>query len=279
MKPLNINEIIANTDIKYHKYLEQHKIVIFNEIPSTNNYLLECVSKNNNEIIFCLAEKQTAGRARNDRVWFSPIGNIYLSILWQFKFNINQLSGLSLAIAVAVNRTLKKYGINDIKLKWPNDILWQDRKLAGILIETFPANECKDLYNVIIGLGLNIDLNIEMPLLVSQCNNVSPIDLTTITKKTPERNRLIGLLINSILDAIFLFQNNGLQSFIKEWQTADYSCGKLVTISSGENIISGIHRGINEQGYLLLEVILDDSTSKLYTIASGEVSLRIKMQN
>ena len=81
-KNIEVAIIKAYIDQKYHKYLQPENIACFKELPSTNSYLLECANKKNNSLIFCLAEKQTAGRGRRNRIWESPNGNIYLSILF-----------------------------------------------------------------------------------------------------------------------------------------------------------------------------------------------------
>ncbi len=269
MQDLEINKIISNISWQYHKYLQPENIIIFKETTSTNSYLLECAKQKTNKLIFCLAGKQTSGRGRFNRTWISPAGNIYLSILWSFNHTISKLSGISLAIALAINRALIKYGITFIKVKWPNDILYNNSKLAGVLIETISKINNTA---VVIGLGINIDISSIACKNNDLNTNLPPIDLTSITNKITDRNLLIGLLINSILDIIFLFETNGFEPFIKEWHTYDYSYGKSVTIISGEKIISGINRGVDKMGNLLLEVLLDNGSITLQSIASGEVS-------
>lgn len=266
-KNIEIAIIKAYIDQKYHKYLQPENIAYFKELPSTNSYLLECANKKNNSLIFCLAEKQTAGRGRNNRIWESPDGNIYLSILWSFDYERSQLSGLSLAIAIAVNRTLKKYGIQDTNLKWPNDILYKGSKLAGILIETTPTINNKGIA-VIIGVGINISL----PNIKEQIN---AIDIISIIKHNPDRNLLIGLLINAILEIMLIFRTKSLVPFINEWQSEDYSYQKMVTVNYQDKMIYGINRGINRSGHLLLEVTLNNQIKQLHCISAGEVSLRI----
>lgn len=264
---IQIEVIKSYIEQKYHKYLQPQNIAYFKEIPSTNSYLLDCANKKNNSLIFCLAEKQTAGRGRCNRIWESPDGNIYLSILWSFDTDRSRLSGLSLAVAIAVNRALKKYGIQDANLKWPNDILYKGSKLAGILIETTPTINNKSIA-VVIGVGININL----PNIKEQIN---AIDIISIIKHKPDRNLLIGLLINAILEVMLIFRTKSLEPFIKEWQSQDYSYQKMVTINHQDKMIYGINRGINRTGHLLLEVTLNNHIKQLQYITAGEVSLRI----
>lgn len=131
---------------------------IHEQIPSTNSYLSELVHKGAPSGVVCFAEQQTAGKGRRGRCWVSPYGNnVYVSILWRFQQGPAAISALSLAVGVAVIRTLKQYSIPGIGLKWPNDIYWRDKKLGGILIEVSGENQgpCA----AVIGLGLNLYLS------------------------------------------------------------------------------------------------------------------------
>src|SRR5436190_1973168 len=126
--------------------LKTHKIsissdvnlLLLNTIPSTNDYLLDQIKHNPNLLTkaVVITEQQTRGRGQNQKIWQSPYGkNIYLSYYWQFNAACD-LSGLSLVVALAVTSALQKYKIANIKLKWPNDIYYANKKLAGILIES-----------------------------------------------------------------------------------------------------------------------------------------------
>ena len=207
-EPLEITKIKAYIHQKYHIYLNNNKILIFDEIISTNTYLLQCANKPNNNVVICLAETQTAGRGRFEHSWFSPPNNIYLSLLWHFNFPSNQLPGLSWSIATAINNTLKKYGINDSIIKWPNDILWKDRKLAGILIEacTKPNNNS---CIAVIGVGLNVNLPKPLPLdaNISLTDKYNIIDVAEIIQTTPDRNQLTGMLIESLLESVIKYEH------------------------------------------------------------------------
>lgn len=197
---LNIAKIKNYISPKHYSYLENNKIIILDTIDSTNSYLLNLASDNNKSLI-CLAETQTNGRGRLDRAWFSPPDNIYLSLLWHFNYNINQLSNLSIEVAVAINNILRKLGVIDSIIKWPNDILWHNRKLSGILIET-RVNATNNTCYAVIGVGLNINLSKNLLLNSNIAANVNidqTVDLTEIMQITPERNKIAGMLIEAIL--------------------------------------------------------------------------------
>jgi BirA family transcriptional regulator, biotin operon repressor / biotin---[acetyl-CoA-carboxylase] ligase len=195
---LNITKIKNYISPKYYNYLENNKIIILDTIDSTNSYLLNHAIDNNT--LICLAETQTNGRGRLERTWFSPPNNIYLSLLWHFNHNINQLSNLSIEVAVAVNRILRKLGVIDSTIKWPNDILWHNRKLAGILIET-RVNTNNNTCYAVIGVGLNVNLSKNL-LLNANITIEQIVDLTEIMQSTPERNKLAGMLIEAILTTV-----------------------------------------------------------------------------
>jgi len=244
------------------------KILILDDIESTNSYLAELIKNKNfkkEQKCICFAEHQTAGKGRLGRKWFSPFAqNIYLSILWQFYREPYELSSLGLAVAIAVVEALRDYGIKkDLSLKWPNDVLWQNLKLAGILIEL--VGEAHYAYNAIIGVGLNIN----MPKKAVEKIDQPWCDVAKITNATPQRNRLAGLLLNHLLSALTIYQNQGLKPFIKKWRKLDATYGKKVAIITPRQAIVGVGSGIDEKGFFLLK----DKNGKTMAFHSGEVSL------
>jgi len=240
-------------------------MVIFDEIDSTNAYLTQAAQAN-----ICLAESQSAGRGRLGRKWFSPYAsNIYLSLRWSFSKNLISLNGLSLVLGIAITKALAEYGITEgIALKWPNDVLWQQQKLAGVLIEL--SGEMHEAYQTIIGIGLNVDMSRQAKPDISQpwC------DIAQIIQATPERNKLIGLLLDRVISALVIFQDQGLKPFLAQWQKLDIAYGKKITLTTPQKqVIRGIGCGINEHGYLLLK---DDNDQQINEFNIGEVSLRIE---
>lgn len=236
------------------------KLEIFDSIDSTNTYLLRQVKLCSEPGWVCFAEEQTAGRGRRGREWVSPKGvNIYCSMMWQFPQQ--DVSSLSIAVAVMIAEVLNKCGIREgIQLKWPNDILFSGRKLAGILLEK--VGNC-----VVIGIGLNIFLprELESPLLVNS------IDLYEITNEIVNRNYLAGLLVNELLVKLPLYAAQGLAAFLSDWRRYDALCGKPITVHLEEKTTAGIMQGINESG----ELLLLDQNNQLQYFRCGEVSVRL----
>jgi BirA family biotin operon repressor/biotin-[acetyl-CoA-carboxylase] ligase len=248
--------------------IDKKRIKIFDTLSSTNTYLVEQVREGIKDTQICLAEFQTQGRGRFGRQWVSAFGkNIYFSMLWTFHGDLSRLAGLSLVVALAVVRALKAYGIEEgLGLKWPNDVQWLSRKLAGILIELHA--ESHHVSEVVIGIGINGELS---PDLRRQAQK-PVIDIQEITGKAFERNRFVGLLISALMQALTQFQQEGLKPFVTEWLELDVALNKPVQLIVGDQIITGIYRGIDfERGELLLE----DRQGRAHSYSAGEVSLRI----
>ena len=247
------------------------ELEIHDTIDSTNRYL-------SNKIQFdkfytgvkgglvCFAEYQTAGKGRRGRDWISPFGsNIYLSILWYFQNGPASISGLSLAVGVAVIRALNDCGIDGVGLKWPNDIYWQGKKLAGILIEV--SGETSGPCSAVIGLGLNFYLPEKKAESITQ----DWVDLDQIIDNSAEiRNKLAGILLNQLMPVIASFEQDTLQIYLNEWRKYDCMKGKEVNIYMGQKTFNGVVEGINDSGMLLLK----DEQGEIKTFASGEVSFR-----
>lgn len=248
---------------------QQHlaQLEILDITTSTNDYLLNILQKNTTRTYACFAEKQTHGKGRRGRSWTAPFArNIYLSLLWHFHTDPGELSGLSLVVAISIIETLKSYPIiQPLGIKWPNDILANNHKLAGILIEL--VGQSHDVCSAVIGIGLNI----HMPS--NQYITQPWTDLHTLTKANNniiDRNTVAGRLLEQLIKQILLFQTQGFQPFMQTWQALDLTFGKPVSLSTATATLQGIGRGINEQGYFLLETV-----DGIKSFTSGEVSLRL----
>lgn len=244
-------------------------IEIFDTLPSTNDYLMTKIHQpleTHPGNWVCLAEHQSQGKGRQGRHWFSPYGkNLYFSILWRFNLEAGELSGLSLATALAVVKTLEQHHIPNLGVKWPNDILWQSKKLAGILIEL--SAEAHSVSNAVIGIGINVAMPISLGDTISQ----PWTDLEQITGHYIDRNILAGNLLNQLMQTFALFQNQGLSPFINEWQERDLALNQPLTLTTAKGILQGTGRGINDKGHLLIEM----KEGHIQTFASGEVSIQV----
>jgi BirA family biotin operon repressor/biotin-[acetyl-CoA-carboxylase] ligase len=232
---------------------------ILDSIDSTNSYAL---SQQNKAVPYaCLAEYQTAGRGQHGREWLSPYASGLCLSLKQNYTTLNQpLAGLNIALAVTVARVLRDLGANDIGLKWPNDIIWQGRKLAGLLLESRYANK---KYEIVIGIGMNV----KMPQIEIEAITQTWVDLYTVLGHPISRNKLAALLIEQCLETLLNYPQLGLEAFMNDWHNFDLSYGKTVTLNiPHKGFITGTAWGINQLGALRV-----DNQDYAY----GDVSLRL----
>jgi BirA family biotin operon repressor/biotin-[acetyl-CoA-carboxylase] ligase len=235
---------------------------------STNRYLVATsLQAGLSSGAVCTAEMQTAGRGRLGRTWVSPYGqNIYLSFLWRFNVGLASLSGLSLACGVAVCNTLEKLGVSGHELKWPNDILWQGKKLGGILVEIQGENQGE--YKAVIGIGLNYQMNEQAAQSIDQ----AWVSLSQISEGgLPSRNKLVAELINQMLPLLDRYSETGLRPYLPQWNEYHAYKNKSVRILSGNSVRTGVAKGISDQG----ELQLLTPEGEIEKITSGEVSLRL----
>jgi BirA family biotin operon repressor/biotin-[acetyl-CoA-carboxylase] ligase len=186
---------------------------------------------------------------------------------WKFGGGYQSMAGLSLLIGLSINRTLNDLGINSAKLKWPNDVYVNNKKLAGILIEV--EGQVGGDTHAIIGLGLNVSLpndikGIDQPF----------IDLQSFSSTHYDRNEIVAYLLNHLNEMLVAFERHGLTPFFDEYKASDLFCNKPVRLISGNNEVLGISRGINETGALLVEV--DGVVGAHYggEISGEEISVR-----
>lgn len=237
------------------------------EVDSTNSWLREQAFKGARSGAVCLAELQHAGRGRHGRHWVSPFaGNLCLSLLWRTGLGAAALGGLSLVAGIAVLRCLQSAGIRGAGLKWPNDVLVDGAKLAGILIDV--AGEASGPCAVIIGIGINISLPGSAGAAIDQpWTELSALegasDLT--------RNQLAAMLIDNLFEVLAEFDGQGLQPFQEEWRKHDVVAGHPVSLQLPHARVQGTARGIDASGALLVET----TGGREERFLSGEVSLRV----
>ena len=215
-----------------------------------------------------LAEWQTAGKGRRGRTWLAPPGGaICLSLSWTFRDVPRDLGALGLVIGVCALRALASSGLQNIRLKWPNDLLVNDRKLGGILIEL--RAESSGPASVVIGIGLNVSLGAYLLETIAQMG-LAPVDLVAAGLESPERNRLAAALISHFVQGLVDFERQGLKPFVQEWLAADALRGREVTVQAPDGPAAGVARGIDVDGALLIE-----TPHALLRFVSGDVSVRV----
>lgn len=232
-------------------------------IDSTNQYLLERVDELESGSV-CLAEYQAKGRGRRGREWVSPFGsNLYLSMFWRLDAGMAAAMGLSLVVGVAIVEALQQQGIEGIKLKWPNDLYFQDRKLAGILVEM--SGQAGGAANLVIGMGMNLKMQQNTSEITQPWVSLSEV----LEEKELDRNQLAISMINTLQIALEDYEAKGMSGFVERWNRLDNFLGRKVKLIMGTREVVGVERGINEQGAVLLE-----TETGVEAYIGGEISLR-----
>lgn len=246
------------------------KINIFNEIPSTNDYLLSVLDSSittNHPALVILTELQKLGRGQRGRSWHTGLGDsLTFSLLWRFENGASSLSGLSLCVAVATIRVFRQLSIDSVYLKWPNDILFKQKKIAGTLIEI--RGEMEGPSFAVIGIGINFDLSSKTKLNIDQ-----PVgDLYEITGSKVDRNSVLAPLLIELRRVLLQFTGLGFQSFVNEWNQSHFFNDKAVILTLPDSsIIEGVVKGVDCKGSLML------STCKgTMTFNTGSISLPSK---
>lgn len=232
-------------------------------ISSTNDFVAQSLQKKSQSGVVCLAEMQSAGRGRRGRTWLSPpAGTFYGSVGWVFNEGFQVVEGLSLAIGVAVVRALTACGVEGLQLKWPNDIVWQGKKLGGILIEM--NAEVGGSCQVVVGVGINLAL----PQTVKKQIDQQVVDLREICPRL-NRQQVTASLINHIVLVLSDYSVQGFKAYRQTWQNYDALLGLPVKVLGLAQQIEGIGAGIDQQGAFLIQ-----TATGIEAISGGEVSIR-----
>ena len=256
--PLDKEKILSKLS---NEFRSKVVLEVFDTISSTNDYLLRKEKNKNKDIKICIAEEQTKGRGRRGKSWISPkFKNIYFSLNSYFKKE--DLSGLSIAVALSVSKVLTKINVMSL-IKWPNDLLVGNKKICGILIETAKVGE---LTKVVIGIGINV--NMEYSELIDQ-------EWTSIKlekKQSVDRNSIITEMINQLCITLNKFEQEEFDYFLKRFTSLDLLRDKEFTLKDKPNE-TFIGKGIDNKGLLIAQNLKDQ---RIVKFSSGEVSLKLK---
>lgn len=239
------------------------KAVKVEETLDSTSSALQRMPEQDRHAFAMFAEHQSSGRGRRGRRWVSPFArNIYLSLGWQFQNPLAELGCLPLVVALAVSKALGGAGLEGHRVKWPNDLLLDGRKLSGCLVDIQSDN--RGPCHAVIGVGINV----YMP----ETEQTAEIDQawTDLASHLPglSRNRLAGLLLQALLQDLTLFAAQGFEPFRPYWQQMDGLYGRVINAYAKNQSILGTAVGINENGALLL-----DTGKETLSLHSGDVSL------
>ena len=258
---LDVDQITEALSRRQRSMLSQLQLHI--SVDSTNSHLKKQMLQGIDSGSVCLSEFQSAGRGRRGRSWVSPFGcNLYLSLYWRFERSMTEIGGVSIAVGTVIASVLSEHTAN-VALKWPNDVLIDGKKIAGILVDVQGAADGP--VDAVIGIGVNLDF----PAHASRQIDQPWTDLQLQGGNTISRNQFAARLLGELLDAMQSFQRHQLAFFIPRWRQYDLYLGEEVILFHPRRKIRGIHKGIADDGSLLLEV-----GGKICRFQSGEVSLR-----
>ena len=239
-------------------------VTVRHSIDSTNAEALRSIERGVTAPFVIVAERQTAGRGRRGRKWVSPFAeNIYYSLVLRMDGGMRQLEGLSLVVGLAVLSALRGVGISNAGLKWPNDVLVANKKIAGILLELVgdPADVC----HVVLGIGINVNMRLASE--VDQAWTSLALESGTAIN----RNVLVSALNESLLKYLELHEAMGFSAIQAEWEQNHLWQGREVSLIAGVHQVDGTVIGIDQQGALRMSV---DGEEKVFS--GGELSLRLR---
>ncbi|WP_200876859.1 bifunctional biotin--[acetyl-CoA-carboxylase] ligase/biotin operon repressor BirA [Methylotenera sp. L2L1] len=252
---------IINNMSQQHAWLN---VEVFDTLPSTNSYLMQNMSAKTHGTCV-VTNLQTSGRGRRGREWQASLGaSLTFSLLWRFQCGAAALSGLSLAVGVALIRGLHEIGATEAKLKWPNDILINQKKLAGILIEL--QGDMEGPSTAVIGVGINLQLPETLLQKIDQPVNY----LNQAVLHTVSPNSLMAILLKHLVEVLLTFERDGFDGLRDEWAThhAYHQQAVRMLMPDGSEV-TGIVQAISENGSLIVE-----TANGLQKFMSGEISLR-----
>ena len=244
------------------------RIYYFDEIDSTQNYALQISNNTNENGAIIIAEKQTHGKGRLNRKWYSPEGGIWLSVIIHPEFQISDATIIPLAVSLALCESIKKVHKIKTDVKWPNDITIDGKKVAGMLIDT--SIQGNKVENLVLGIGINFAVNIQQ--IEKRLKNYP--NFYGVTSLFPEKNRpsKIELLVQFLLELEkvinSLIKGKNTQ-IIRDWSKHTNMFGKTISVNTGNGKISGIAKKIDSDGALIIK-----TGTKNRRIFVGDVTLR-----
>jgi BirA family biotin operon repressor/biotin-[acetyl-CoA-carboxylase] ligase len=224
------------------------RVILLESVVSTSTEAKTLLTQGEAEGTIVLAHTQTAGRGRKDRPWLSPVGGLYFSIILKTRLGNENAPLMGLLCACAVRRALHALGVN-VQVKWPNDILVDDKKIAGILSEAVSIDN--ETTGIVIGIGVNQNCPIsEMPEGL-QWLATSIVD--EIGKETSNESLLCDIVneIDSLLKVVEI--NSSFSAVVEEWRKTSSTLGRFVRVYEDGKATDGVARDIDEDGSLIVE--------------------------
>lgn len=239
-------------------------VFVYDSIGSTNDQAKQLLSTYSAPLAV-FAEHQTQGKGRRGRDWVSPFAqNLYMSFVWPITEGLNQIDGLSLVVGLAVIKTIKCISGIDAQLKWPNDVLINGRKVAGILLELI--GDPVELCHVVIGIGVNLNMKGSMTNIDQEWTSLGKEIGTLI-----DREKFAKALLEDLDRYLERQKTYGFTSMKAEWLSMHAWQGRNVLLHTGSDSIAGQIVGVGDKGEICL--LVDGRECKYL---GGELSLRLQ---
>lgn len=244
-------------------------VEVMPSVDSTNSVLMARALDGAPSGACLVAEQQTAGRGRRGRSWQSAFGaSLTLSLLWRFDRGAAQLGGLSLAVGLAVLRALTACGASGVRLKWPNDIVVDGRKLGGILIES--QGDMLGPTSAVIGIGLNVRLSPAVAAAMAASIAQPVADVQSVCSTPVSRNILAAAVLRELVAVLDVFQKSGFSPMRAEWLAAHALQGSAVRVLNADGSgFDAIVRGVGDDGSLSVT-----RNGRDLALSFGELSVR-----
>ncbi|HAK59049.1 MAG TPA: biotin--[acetyl-CoA-carboxylase] ligase [Nitrospiraceae bacterium] len=239
------------------------EIHLFRELASTNTVAMELARDNAPEGAVVLAEAQTGGKGRLGRTWISPAGNLYVSVVLRPNISPYRAPLVTLAGAIAVAWAIRKQLGIQANIKWPNDIMIANKKVAGILTE-MSADPDRVKY-LVLGIGINV--NVEREALTPEIRLLAT-SLISETGSKIDRVAFLNALLTELEQWYTLLLEDDA-AVLREWKSLNMTTGRRVAVRSQDGVIEGLARGIDREGRLIIE--LDGGA--VHNVASGDVTI------
>lgn len=241
---------------------------VVDEVDSTSSSLLSLAAAGAPSGTALAAEWQSAGRGRRGRSWQASLGgSLTFSMLWRFERGAGHLAGLSLAVGVAVAQALSRSGVDRVQVKWPNDVVVDFRKLAGILVET--SGEMQGPSVAVVGVGVNYRLGERVLERIDQ----PAIDVAHCSSTPPTRTSLLAALLADLAEALRRFENEGFAGARGAWRALHAYQGRSVrVVPMHEPPYDAQVADVAADGTLVVSLPGGRTT----TLSSAEISLRPK---
>ena len=246
-----LDAAVLRQSIRPESLQRLEELEVFDEIDSTNSYLLQMPAPPAGMFRVALADHQTAGRGRRNREWVSPPGSgLYISIAYTFPVYPGGLSALTLAIGMAVIDALSAAGVKGVLLKWPNDLVLDNAKLGGILTEV--QHDGASAITAVIGLGLNIELPDSLDVGLESEWARRAADMRNVVGGAPAREVLAAGVLDELASTCIEFESGGFERFADRWPSIDWLLGKDVIVNDETRKLEGMAAGVDKDGALLV---------------------------